>query len=95
MPLPPDITNMFADEGEQRIAIRHYICSTIAHRMLKFGWEPQVNALGPRMMIMLCMFLPLHARFPILMEAWQKAILYEDNVAKELLEKAFGLERVA
>ncbi len=95
MPLPPEVTGLFADEGEQRIAIRHYACGTIAHRMLKFGWEPEVNALGPRMLIMLVMFLPMHARMPVLMEAWQKALYVKDEAALAMLEKAFGVERVA
>ncbi len=93
--LPPEIDQLFADESEMRYAIRRYCIGCIAHRLIKFGWEPEVNTLGPRMMILLCMFLPLHARMPVLLEAWQRAINVNDDLALRMLEKAFNLERVA
>lgn len=86
---------MFADEGEMRYRIRQYCCGCMAHRILKFGWEPEVNSLGPRMMVLLCMYLPPHVRNAILMEAWQRAIIVKDDLVLAMLEKAYGLERVA
>ncbi len=93
--LPTEINLLFEDEGEMRYAIRRYCVGCIAHRLIKFGWEPEVNTLGPRMMILLCMYLPLHARMPVLLEAWQRAINVADELSLKMLEKAFGLERVA
>lgn len=95
MPLPPEVDALFADEGEMRTAIRRYCCGCIAHRLLKFGWEPEVNTLGPRMLIMLCMYLPIHCRGKVLEEAWGRSLQVGDDTALRMLEKAFGVERVA
>lgn len=93
--LPPEIDALFADEGPMRYQIRRYCVSCVAHRILKFGWEPEVNSYGPRMMMLLAMHLPLHCRHQILMEAWQRSIIVKDDLALKLLESAYGVERVA
>lgn len=95
MPIPPEIDALFADEGEMGQSVRRYCCGTIAHRLLKLGWEDSINSLGPRMLILLSMYLPVHARGPIISEAWRRALLVQDDPPLRLLEKAFGLERVA
>lgn len=67
------IMPLFRDYTPMQFAIRQYCANTIAQRICKFGWEPHINGLEPRLLLLLAMCMPLHTRKAIILFAWQKA----------------------
>jgi hypothetical protein len=96
MPLPPEIDAlMTAEMTPMQYAIAQYCCSAQAHRLIKWGWEPEVNTYGPRMLILLCMYMPPHTRSPLIMEAWRKAIGCDDQPVCRFMEACFAPQLAA
>jgi hypothetical protein len=94
--MPPEIEELFSDCTPGRFSVYRYCSSCLAHRLLKIGWEPQVNLLSSRRLVMLSLQLPVHCRLAIIQEAYNKA-LQEGNVkVLTLLRKHFDIqEKVA
>jgi hypothetical protein len=91
MPLPVEIENLYlAEVTRQQFNIMQYCCSATAHRMLKWGWEPEVNSYGPRMLLLLCFYLPVHARMIIINEAYGKALICGDKPVVAFIQAAFA-----
>ena len=91
MPLPDEINAVYlAEVTPMQYNIMQYCCSAAAHRMMKWGWEPEINSFGPRMMMLLAFYIPVHCRIPILMEAYDKAMGCGDRPIAEFIAKAFN-----
>lgn len=69
----PEVDNLFRNMTPAAYAVAQYCSACIAHRLLKCGWEKEVNFLDQRRLILLAMFLPPHTRIPIIDEAYRKA----------------------
>ena len=83
------IAALFDDLPKMEFAIRQYCVNCVAHRLVKFGWEPQVNCYEPRMLLLMSMCMPEHTRMAFIMEAWQKAIIRSDRRVLDFLEFHF------
>ncbi len=83
------IAALFQDIPKMEFAIRQYCVNCVAHRLCKFGWEPQVNWYEPRMLLLLGMCMPGHTRMAFIMDAWQKATVLSDKPVLEFLEFHF------
>lgn len=95
MPLPPDIDALFLSEATpMQYAIMQYCCSAQAHRLLKWGWEPEINTYGPRMLMLLALYMPVHCRMPFIVEAWEKARACGDAVVCRFMEHQFTVHGV-
>lgn len=77
--LPTEVIELFLDEPPIRFACRTYAAGCVAHRLMKFGWEPQVNELAPRELILLAHMLPEHARDAMMAESLRKAYATKDH----------------
>lgn len=82
----PEVDALFRHLSPAGYAVAQYCSACIAHRILKIGWEKEVNFLDQRRLILLAMFLPPHSRVAILDEAYRKAIEAEDTEVVKLLE---------
>ncbi len=91
MAIPAEIEAVFADEGAAKLATRVYCVSCVAHRILKFGWEPQINSYGPRMLLLLALHIPIHARLKILELCYQRALEVTDKPVIALMEREFQI----
>ena len=91
--MPPEIDELFSDCTPARYAVLKYCASCVAHRLLKLGWEPQVNLLTARRLVLLCMYLPIPSRVPILEEAFFKAVEENDQKTLSLLKQQFEVHR--
>lgn len=90
MPLPDEINRIYlAESSQMQYHIMQYCCSATAHRMLKWGWEPEVNSFGPRMLMLLAFYLPVHCRIPVIVEAYNKAVACGDAVVADFIRAAF------
>lgn len=83
------IAALFQDIPKMEFAIRQYCVNCVAHRLCKFGWEPQVNNYEPRMLLLLAMCMPEHTRMAFIMEAWQKATALNHRPVLDFLEFHF------
>lgn len=72
-----EVRQLFADHNDQQFAVRMQCCSCVAHRILKLGWENGVNYYDSRNLILVGMYLPVHCRLQVVLEARKKAI--EEN----------------
>lgn len=93
--MPPEIDALFADCSPARYAVFKYCAGCVAHRILKIGWEPQVNYFTARRLILMSMYLPLHARLPILKEAYNKALQEDDHRVLSLMREQFEIKEKA
>ncbi len=70
---PEQLAALFwPDWSEVRRACRIYSLQCVAHRLRKFGFEPQINCYSGREMAMLAMFMPLRQRDIMMAEAFIK-----------------------
>lgn len=76
----PELQPLFTDCTPAKQAVMDYCASCVAHRLIKIGWEPQINFYDSRRLILLAMHLPVHSRLPIIKEAYTRA-LNEGNTA--------------
>lgn len=76
-------------ESQMKLSIRQYCVNCVAHRLCKFGWEPQLNWYDAKMLLLLSLAMPEHTRMPIIMEAWRKATITRDQVVIDFLELHF------
>jgi len=95
MAIPAEITRVYRDETPAKFATRVYCVSCVAHRILKFGWEPQINYYGPRMLLLLSLHFPIHSRMPILKLCYQRALEVNDVNVLELMRKEFDIKETA
>lgn len=89
----PEVDALFRHMSPGAYAVAQYCSSVIAHRVLKIGWEKQINLLPSRRLILTAMFLPPHCRPAIMDEAYRKACDEGDAEVIALLEqqaKAFA-----
>jgi len=93
--MPPEIDALFDDETPAAYAVYKYCCSCVAHRILKIGWEPQLNYYTARRLILTGMFLPVHARLPLIKEAYSKALRENDTRVLKLLNEQFEVKEKA
>lgn len=82
----PEVDALFRYLSPAGYAVAQYCSACIAHRLLKIGWEKEVNFLDQRRLILLSMFLPPHSRPAILDEAYRKAVESGDAEVVTLLE---------
>lgn len=82
----PEVDALFRHLTPAGYAVAQYCSACIAHRLLKVGWEKEVNFLDQRRLILLSMFLPPHSRVAILDEAYRKALEAGDAEVVALLE---------
>lgn len=82
----PEVDALFRHLTPAGYAVAQYCSACIAHRLLKVGWEKEVNFLDQRRLILLSMFLPPHSRVAILDEAHRKALECGDAEVVALLE---------
>lgn len=80
------ILPLFPDYNKVQFAIRQYCANCVAHRLTKFGWEPEINDLEPRLLLLLALCMPLHTRNPIIVYAWTKAAVARDRLVLDFLE---------
>ena len=78
---------LFKDYNKIQFALRQYCANAQAHRLLKFGWEPQINLYEPRLLLLLAMCMPLHTRLTIIKAAWYKAAAINDTNVLEFLAR--------
>jgi hypothetical protein len=91
MPLPAEINAIYLAESTQmQYNIMQYCCSATAHRMMKWGWEPEINSFGPRMLMLLAFYVPLHCRIPIILEAYAKAMECGDRTVATFIATSFN-----
>ncbi len=83
----PEVDHLFRHMTPAAYAVAQYCTACIAHRLLKVGWEREVNFLDQRRLILLAMFLPPHTRIPIIDEAYRKAKEVGDQEIVILLER--------
>jgi hypothetical protein len=95
MAIPAEIQAVYHDETPAKFATRVYCVSCVAHRLLKFGWEPQVNSYGPRMLLLLALHLPIHARLPVLKLCYQRALELNDERILALMRREFDIKETA
>lgn len=81
----PEIDALFTDCSANRYAVYKYIASCVSHRILKLGWEKQVNYFDSRRLILLAMYLPVHSRYPIVKEAYHKACIEGNQAVIDLI----------
>ncbi len=81
----PEVDHLFRHMTPAAYAVAQYCSACIAHRLLKIGWEKEVNFLDQRRLILLAMFLPPHTRVPIIDEAYRKAVEADDQEVVALL----------
>ena len=93
---PPDFAGMakklFPDMHTVHRTVLLFRLECIAHRLLKSGWEPQVNCYCSRELVILAYMMPLQCRAPLLHEALERAMA-EGN--QTVLSMAQEIERAA
>lgn len=83
----PEVDALFRHMTPAGYAVAQYCSSCIANRVMKIGWEKEINALNARRMILLSMFLPPHIRPALLDHAYARAIDDGDAEVVALLER--------
>lgn len=81
----PEVDALFRHVTPAAYAVAQYCSACIAHRLLKIGWEKEVNFLTSRRLILTAMFLPPHTRPAILDAAFAKAQEEGDQEVMDLL----------
>lgn len=82
----PEVDALFDGLTPAAYAVLQYCASCVAHRIIKVGWEPQVNYYDARRLILLGMYLPPHCRVRIVEEAYAKARATGDQKVLALIE---------
>lgn len=82
----PEVDALFKHLTPAAYSVMQYCASCAAHRVLKIGWEPEVNFFDARRLILFGMYLPPHCRVAILNEAYAKAVAANDRDVIDLLE---------
>jgi len=74
-----DARLLFDDLHPVRLALLCYCMECVAHRMVKWGVEPHINAMPPRDLVLLAAYLPPHVRVNVEREAIRRAEAENDH----------------